>query len=86
MDSEDLLFDLWVAAISKDALVQAIEDAIDEYGIYHVDIYVEEGKVFLMYHSSRDSFPITDAICTTYNIDLRELAQIADEYDIGLVY
>ena len=86
MCSGDLLFDLWVSAISEEALVRAIEDAIDEYSAYHVDIYVEEDKVFLMYHSSRNSFLITDAICTTYDIDLRELEQIANKYDIGLVY
>lgn len=70
----------------KDLLVCAIEDAIDKYTIYHVDIYVEEDEIFLMYHSRHDSFPITDTICTTNDISLQELEQIAEEYDIGWVF
>lgn len=70
----------------KDLLVCAIEDAIDKYCVYHVDIYVEEDEIFLMYHSSSNSFPITKTICTTNDISLQELEQIAEEYEIGLVF
>lgn len=66
---------------------QTMEDAVDRYGEDHVDLYLDDSLVYVMYHSKSNSFRIgtpMDEDCFSRS-DINDLKFFADELGCGVV-
>lgn len=65
----------------REKFEQQLLDALDKYTDKHVDIYVLDGKkVYATYHSSIDSFPVTDTFSLSELGGMEELKKYEQKF------
>lgn len=68
-----------------ESLEKEIAIAIDDYGSNHVSLMVSEDKEYnLIYHSSRNSFPINENPYLLEGVSEHEIEILCEKYDIEL--
>ena len=91
----DLTFDYLTECCGTNAdevFEEELKEAIAKYGEDHIDLAYVEGKVSIMYHSSKNSFSVfsldEDEFCfenNTYSDPEYLIEDLAEEYHVGLV-
>ena len=59
-----------------------IEAAINQYGVDHIDVVYSEDKIWGMYHSSKNSFSVTEDYSSAM-ASKKEIEGFCNTYDIG---
>lgn len=62
-----------------------VRTAILKYGCEHIDVLRNEetGRLFVMYHSKNNSFPVSNREYSVSDAELTELVEILDGLEVG---